>query len=102
MSIDVVTEAMRGHADKLDTIAASGKEGVEAGTATLLNGEAFGVICSFIGAALVPVQSAGVVNSQIAVTGISGTANTVRALATVFDEVDEAVNEFMNVFRNGV
>lgn len=101
MSIDVVTEAMRNHANKLDAIADSGQEAVDAGSGNAVNGEAFGVLCSFIGDALSPVQTAGVVNSKIAVGGVSATAHSVRALATIFDEVDEAVNGFMSLFERG-
>jgi hypothetical protein len=97
--IDVVTEAMRKHAGDLDGIAATGYEAVQAGQGVSTSGDAYGLMCSFIGAALQPVQAAGIASTGLAVASIGATAMQVRAVAAVFDEVDDVVASAMNRFR---
>ncbi|MCW2792166.1 MAG: hypothetical protein JWO76_1264 [Nocardioides sp.] len=97
--IDVVTDAMRSHAGRLDQIASHGYEGVQAGQGITASGDAFGIMCSFIGAALQPVAQAGVATTAVAVGSIGATATQVRAVAKIFDEVDEVVEGAMNRFR---
>lgn len=89
--IDVVTEAMRRHAADLDDIAASGCAAVRAGVDVTTQGEAFGLMCAFIGRSLRPVQDAGIASTTLAVGSVRATAAQVRAVAAAFDEVDAVV-----------
>ena len=96
--IDIVVDQMNTHASKLDDVASSGQEGVDAGESVTTNGDAYGVMCQFIGAALLPVQTAGIVNSRAAVTSLTGTANAVRTVAKTIETTDELVSEPFKIF----
>lgn len=93
MTIDVVVEEMRDHSRKLDSIAQSGQEAVSAGQEVTTNGDAYGVICSFIGASLLPVQGSGVAVTMAATASVSALAEGVRATATVFESADGVVSD---------
>ncbi|KQP64091.1 type VII secretion target [Nocardioides sp. Leaf285] len=99
MSIDVTLGEMRAHASHLDVIAETATEGVDAGRAVSIHGDAFGLLCAFIGEALEPVQSVGVDSAKAAVAGVSGTADAVRGLADIFGWTDDVVNDLFNVFK---
>jgi hypothetical protein len=97
--IDVVTEAMRSHAGKLDALASDAVQGVEAGKHVLTNGDAYGKLCSFIGGAMVPAQLGGIANAALTVASLKATAVQVRSVAATFDKVDEIVNDAMKAFE---
>ncbi len=98
MGFEVNTEVMRSHAAKLDEIAASGRQGVEAGRSVAAQGEAFGIICSFIGAALAPVQQTGIAAAAAAADSLTGTAVGIRASAAAYDAADELSHERLSRF----
>lgn len=91
MMLDVDTDALRAHAAELDRIAASGKEAVDAGRHVAVQGEAFGRICAFIGAALAPVQAAGVEAAREATAAVEVTGYGVRGAAGGFDLAESVV-----------
>lgn len=91
MTIDVDTDALRAHAAELDRIAASGQEAVDAGRHVAVQGEAFGRICAFIGAALGPVQAAGVAAAREATYAVEATGDGVRGTAAGFDLAERVV-----------
>lgn len=93
MSIQVTISELRSHAKKLDTISDSGQEAVDAGAYVTTSGEAFGVLCSFIGAALLPVQGAGVAAAGAACGLTNALAESVRGVANGFELTDEVVRE---------
>ncbi|GAB3769281.1 hypothetical protein FB382_002502 [Nocardioides ginsengisegetis] len=97
--IAVVTDAMRRHAGDLDRLASWTYQGVEAGRTVSTPGDAYGVLCSFIGAAMVPAQATGIASTALAVASLGATAAQLRAVAEVFDEVDDVVGSAMNRFR---
>lgn len=89
--IDLVTGAMRRHADELDDIAASGRAAVRAAEDVTTADDAFGLMCAFLGPSLRPVQVTGIASTALAVGSVHATASQVRAVAAAFDEVDVAV-----------
>jgi hypothetical protein len=97
--IDLVTEAMRGHATDLDGIAGSGYDAVLAGEHVTTRGEAFGLMCAFIGRSLRPVQVAGIASTGLAISRVGATATQVREVAALFDEVDDVVASALDLFR---
>lgn len=97
--IHVVTEAMRQHAGDLDGLAASAYQGVEAGRGITTSGNAYGLLCSFIGGAMVPAQATGIASTALAVASLGATATQVRAVAAIFDEVDDVVATAMDRFK---
>ncbi|MEV7428570.1 MULTISPECIES: type VII secretion target [unclassified Nocardioides] len=97
--IKVVTEAMRSHAGQVEQLAVSAYDGVQAGRDMALDGSAFGVLCSFIGGALAPAQATGIAATGAAVGSLGATALQVRAVAKVFEEVDDVVGSAMDRFR---
>lgn len=98
--VDVVTGEMRQHASRLERIARDGERGVEAARTVSVEGDAFGLLCSFLGSALNPVEAVGVLTTQGAVAGIDGMAASVRGLATLFEETDDGVEAGFRYFRN--
>ncbi len=101
MSIDVrvSVEEMRAHADRLHDVANDGRTGVEAARTVSCHGDAFGLLCSFIGAKISPVEGVGVATAATAVTGIDATAEAIRGLATLFERADAAVDELFDLFK---
>lgn len=97
--IDVVTDSMRKHAGDLDAMASSAYDGVQAGKHVTMSGDAYGVLCSFIGAAIAPVQATGIASTALAVTSLGATAAQLRSVAAVFDEVDDVVASAMDRFK---
>lgn len=92
---DVDVAGMRAHAGVLDGVSQAGADATEAANTVTCNGEAFGILCSFVGAALLPVQTAGYLQAKLAQESIKGTANGVRAMADAYELVDEAVGKAM-------
>lgn len=93
----VVTDAMRRHATCLDGLADRGVVAVRAGREVSTPGDAYGVLCSFIGAALVPVQRLGVLDAEAAVGSLRAMADQVRVVAAGFDTTDAAVTRALDV-----
>lgn len=89
----VDTAGMRAHAGRLDHVSQSGADATEAANTVACNGEAFGILCSFVGAALLPVQQAGYLQAKLAQESVKGTAAGVRAMADGYDLVDQAVEK---------
>lgn len=88
----VDTDAMRRHADTLDHIGARAEEAVQAAGDCVTGGEAYGLLCSFIGAAIAPVQVLGAAATVAATATIGGTAVGVRGMAEAYDAGDDAVS----------
>ena len=65
--VEVGTDAMRRHAGEVEALAGAAYDGVLAGRHLAVSGEAFGRLCAFLGAALAPVQEAGVAGTSLAV-----------------------------------
>lgn len=97
--VEVATDAMRRHAAEVEGLAASAYDGVQAGRYLLVSGDAFGVLCSFLGAALAPVQATGVATTSLAVGSLGATAGQLRATAAVLDEVDDVVAGALHRWR---
>ncbi|MBC9735023.1 type VII secretion target [Nocardioides marmotae] len=97
--IKVVTESMRTHAGQVEQLAVSAYEGVQVGGDMALDGEAFGVLCGFIGTALVPAQLTGVSATGAAVGSLAATGLQVRAAAKIFEEADEVIASVMDKFK---
>lgn len=91
MRLDVDSAALRTHAEELDRIAEAGREAVDAGRHVAVQGEAFGRICAFIGAALAPVQAAGVVAAGEATAAVEVTGLSLRGAAGGFDAAESMV-----------
>ena len=91
----VDTEALRAHAGKLDQIAADGADATEAAGQVTCNGDAFGILCSFVGAMLEPVEQSGIAEASAAQRSVTATASNMRGMATAYDTADEKVHELM-------
>ncbi len=89
--VEVGTDAMRRHAGEVEALAGAAYDGVQAGRHLAVSGEAFGRLCGFLGAALAPVQAAGVTGTSLAVGSLGATATQLRATARIIDEVDRLV-----------
>lgn len=91
----VDTDAMRRHASHLEELGHSAAQATQAAGHVTCEGSAFGVLCSFIGVALKPVEDAGVAAAALAQGSVAATAESVRGMAAAYDEVDEMVAEGM-------
>lgn len=98
--VDVVVTSMREHAKRLETIGEDGERGVDAAETVSCHGDAFGLLCSFLGTALIPVERVGVLTAKGAVAGIDGTAASMRGLALMFEEADEAISDAFDHFKD--
>ena len=94
-TVDVA--AMRAHAGRLDDVSQGGADATEAAGQVACNGEAFGILCSFVGAALLPAQQAGHLQAKLAQESVKGTAAGVRAMADGYELVDQAVEKAMKL-----
>ncbi|GGU24394.1 type VII secretion target [Nocardioides albus] len=101
-NIDVVVDDMRKHASQLDEIAGDAYAAVQAGSTITTSGDAYGILCSFIGAAMVPVQTAGIAAAAGAVASIGATAGQLRVAAKVIEEADELVGSALNTFEKSL
>lgn len=91
----VDTDAMRRHASHLEELGHSAAQATQAAGHVTCEGSAFGVLCSFVGAALMPVEGAGVAGAVVAQGSVAATAEGVRAMAAAYDEADHLVAEGM-------
>lgn len=101
-NIDVVIDDMRKHAGQLDEIAGDAYEAVQAGGTITTSGDAYGVLCSFIGAAMLPVQTAGIAAAAGTVASIGATAGQLRVAAKVIEEADELVGAALKTFEKSI
>jgi hypothetical protein len=99
MSIDVTISEMQAHANRLDGIADQARRGLDAARSVSCHGDAFGILCAFIGAQLTPVEEEGVAMPRLATGGIEGTAEMMRDLARLFQATDEVVGDVFSVFK---
>lgn len=99
MSVELTVEQLRDHARKLDAIADSGREAVRAAEYVGTQGQAFGVLCSFVGEALAPAQDAGAASARAAVGMTSGLADIIRDVARGFEITDQVVSEAFDFLR---
>lgn len=101
-NVDVVIDDMRKHASQLDEIAGDAHSAVKAGSTITTSGDAYGILCSFIGAAMAPVQTAGIAASAGAVASIGATAGQLRVAAKVIESADELVGSALNTFEKSI
>lgn len=92
--LEVDVESLRAHATRIRQIAQSGEEAVAAGKHVHAHGEAFGVLCSFIGAALEPFTLAGIGATEASVGMLNGLAKAVGETADLIETTDVQVGEF--------
>lgn len=88
---DVSVDGLRAHAARLDEVSQAGADATDAAGQVVCGGEAFGILCSFVGAALLPTQTAGYLQAKLAQDSLKGTAAGVRLMADGYEAVDEAV-----------
>lgn len=98
--IRLVVDDMRAHARELDGISQSGREAVEAGSSVRTQGEAYGLLCSFVGASTVPAQEAGILNTKLAVQSVRGVADALRYAAQQLERSDENAETAFSILRS--
>ena len=88
----VDTDAMRAHADKLRTIKGDVSQAASAGRTTALDGESFGLLCSFLYPPAAAVQGASVLSIAAIAEVLSGAASAITAVANGYDTVDDELS----------
>jgi hypothetical protein len=88
----VDTDNMRSHAAKLRTIKSDVDEAASAGRTTALDGESFGLLCSFLYPPAAAVQGASVLSIAAIAAALSGAASAITAVANGYDTMDDELS----------
>ncbi len=87
---EVLTEALREHAKKVDGLADRLVRAVDAAREMSLPTDAYGFYCQSLPMMLNPLQHVGAVALDSSADSLSSTAENVRAAAVEYAEIDDA------------
>jgi hypothetical protein len=92
---DVDTDGLRSHASALRAIGADLEKGADAGKTTMIQDDAFGILCSFLVPPALMVQGAcsGIIAASA--VAVDGTAIAIRTVADGYDAIEDAVSGLM-------